>query len=268
MVTRLASERFSWRRWWCPADEDPPVSSGFLDDPAGPFASYFDYALVELAQLDHVRCLVLLGEAGMGKSSELEVEEQRLRAARLPVVKFDLGAEPDVPSLRDTVLTSPEVTTWLRGMCGVGMPAWCVTDRRAAAICCRVSRHRWGRLGLARLRVSALTREVPMTTTTPSTALVTIQPAFTDAERLALAGYLAGYRGLTREAYGLDLRQFSSWCRTRSPPLFAVRRAGPGSRRWPDGSGRRSLRRCAGAPTRTTRRRGGRGRYRVHRRPP
>jgi len=34
-----------------------------------------DYALVELAQLDHVRCLVLLGEAGMGKSSELEVEE-------------------------------------------------------------------------------------------------------------------------------------------------------------------------------------------------
>ena len=151
VVTRLASERFSWRRWWCPADEDPPVSPGFLDDPAGPFASYFDYALVELAQLDHVRCLVLLGEAGMGKSSELEVEEQRLRAARLPVVKFDLGAEPDVPSLRDTVLTSPEVTTRLRGMCGVGMPPWCVTDRRAAAISCRVSRHCWGRLGLARL---------------------------------------------------------------------------------------------------------------------
>jgi hypothetical protein len=115
VVTRLPSERFSWRRWWCPADEDPPVSSGFLDDPAGPFASYFDYALVELAQLDHVRCLVLLGEAGMGKSSELGAEEQRLRAARLPVVKFDLGAEPDLPSLRDTVLMSPEVMTWLRG---------------------------------------------------------------------------------------------------------------------------------------------------------
>jgi hypothetical protein len=46
-----------------------------------------------------------------------------------------------------------------------------------------------------------------MTTAAPSTALATIQPAFTDAERLALAGYLAGYRGLTREAYTLDLRQ-------------------------------------------------------------
>jgi hypothetical protein len=39
-----------------------------------------------------------------------------------------------------------------------------------------------------------------MTTAAPSTALVMIQPAFTDAERLALAGFLAGYRGLTREA--------------------------------------------------------------------
>jgi len=64
-----------------------------------------------------------------------------------------------------------------------------------------------------------------MTTAVPSTALATIQPAFTDAERLALAGFLAGYRGLTREAYTLDLRQFTSWCRARSLSLFAVRRA-------------------------------------------
>ena len=64
-----------------------------------------------------------------------------------------------------------------------------------------------------------------MTTATPSTALVMIQPVFTDAERLALAGFLAGYRGLTREAYALDLRQFTTWCRARSLGLFAVRRA-------------------------------------------
>ena len=65
-----------------------------------------------------------------------------------------------------------------------------------------------------------------MTTAAPSTALATIQPVFTDAERLALAGYLAGYRGLTTEAYALDLRHFTTWCRARSLALFAVRRAG------------------------------------------
>ena len=42
-----------------------------------------------------------------------------------------------------------------------------------------------------------------------------------DAERLALAGY----RGLPRETYTLDLRRFTAWCRTRPLPLFAVRRA-------------------------------------------
>ena len=65
-----------------------------------------------------------------------------------------------------------------------------------------------------------------MSTAAPSTALATIQPAFTDPERLALAGFLAGYRyrGLTREAYALDLRQFTTWCRARSLALFAVRR--------------------------------------------
>ena len=65
-----------------------------------------------------------------------------------------------------------------------------------------------------------------MTTAAPSTALATIQPAITDAERFALAGFLAGYRGLTREAYALDLRQFTTWCRARSLPLSTVRRAG------------------------------------------
>ena len=64
-----------------------------------------------------------------------------------------------------------------------------------------------------------------MTTATPSAALATILPAFTDAERLALAGFLAGYRNLTREAYALDLRQFTSWCQVHSLNLFAVRRA-------------------------------------------
>src|SRR5215831_14725480 len=68
-------------------------------------------------------------------------------------------------------------------------------------------------------------RRCPMTTAIPSTALATIKPIFTDSERLALAGFLAGYRSLTREAYALDLRQFTTWCRARSLNLFAVRRA-------------------------------------------
>jgi integrase/recombinase XerD len=62
-------------------------------------------------------------------------------------------------------------------------------------------------------------------TATTTTALVPIQPAFSEAERVALAGFRAGYRGLTREAYALDLRQFTTWCRVCSLSLFSARRA-------------------------------------------
>ena len=64
-----------------------------------------------------------------------------------------------------------------------------------------------------------------MATTIPSTALVPVTPVFTSTERLALAGFLAGYSGLTRQAYELDLRQFAGWCQQHQLLLFRARRA-------------------------------------------
>ncbi|MDQ1440296.1 MAG: hypothetical protein QOG97_524 [Acidimicrobiaceae bacterium] len=64
-----------------------------------------------------------------------------------------------------------------------------------------------------------------MTTTGTSTAIVAADPAFSDPERFALAGFLAGYRGLTRDAFALDLRQFAAWCDHHNLRLFQVRRA-------------------------------------------
>jgi len=65
-----------------------------------------------------------------------------------------------------------------------------------------------------------------MTTTIPSAALMPAVPVFSNTERLALAGFLAGYSvRLTREAYGLDLRQFASWCHQHHLRLFSARRS-------------------------------------------
>jgi len=63
------------------------------------------------------------------------------------------------------------------------------------------------------------------TTATPSTEVVLAEPAANERERLALAGFLAGYSGLTRDAYALDLRQFMHWCTSHGTHLFAARRA-------------------------------------------
>ncbi len=61
-----------------------------------------------------------------------------------------------------------------------------------------------------------------MATTISSAALVPVTP---NTERLALAGFLAGCSGLTRQAYELDLRQYAAWCQSHQLRLFQARRA-------------------------------------------
>jgi integrase/recombinase XerD len=61
-------------------------------------------------------------------------------------------------------------------------------------------------------------------TSTPPTVPAVPNLVFTDPERLALAGFLAGHRGLTRDAYALHLPQFLSFCERHGLKLFSVRR--------------------------------------------
>jgi hypothetical protein len=61
-----------------------------------------------------------------------------------------------------------------------------------------------------------------MSTTT--TAVERYQQVMSEAEQTTLLGFLAGYRGSTRDAYTLDLRQFTAWCWRRQHRLFEVRR--------------------------------------------
>jgi len=64
--------------------------------------------------------------------------------------------------------------------------------------------------------------EVPLST---STSLATRDELFSHDEQLALAGFLAGYSGLTRDAYTLDLRQYVAWCAEHRVAVFGARRA-------------------------------------------
>ena len=58
-----------------------------------------------------------------------------------------------------------------------------------------------------------------------TTSVVLRQEVFTTEEEVALVGFLAGYSGLTREAYQLDLRQYVAWCAEHHVRLFCERRA-------------------------------------------
>jgi site-specific recombinase XerD len=63
--------------------------------------------------------------------------------------------------------------------------------------------------------------------TEPSTVLpAVVDPGpFSERGLFALAGFLAGYSGLTYDAYALDLRQYASYCAQHHLALFDARRA-------------------------------------------
>jgi hypothetical protein len=66
------------------------------------------------------------------------------------------------------------------------------------------------------------TVDVPIST---STTVATRDELFSPNEQRALAGYLAGYSGLTRDADTLDLRQYVAWCTEHRVAVFGARRA-------------------------------------------
>ena len=61
-----------------------------------------------------------------------------------------------------------------------------------------------------------------MSTTT--TELVSYEDPGVITERVAVAGFLAGYTGNTRTSYTTDLRIFADWCRNNGLALLEVRR--------------------------------------------
>jgi hypothetical protein len=107
-----ASPRYPWTRWWLPIGIEPLLTSGFFDDPAGPFAAYLDSRAVRLADCDETSCVVLFGDAGMGKSTELEDERARHHAAGTASVLLDLGEDETWTDARNLLLSHPDVVAW------------------------------------------------------------------------------------------------------------------------------------------------------------
>ena len=66
--------RYQWKRYWVPFKNNgiSLTDHGFLEDPTGEFGKYVSPNLATLEALKKVGCLILVGEPGIGKSSEIE----------------------------------------------------------------------------------------------------------------------------------------------------------------------------------------------------
>ena len=102
MPTFVTGTRIEWTRWWLPRDCEAPLEHGMLQDPGGQYGQWLNPDAARLADYASLRCLTLLGDAGSGKSDELDIEVARLEAG-VVVIALDLGGFGDWPSLRTSL---------------------------------------------------------------------------------------------------------------------------------------------------------------------
>jgi hypothetical protein len=117
--TRVGPElTYSWPRFWVPRDGIIDLSdAGFLRDPTDGLTRSRGPAL--LAALQQWRALALLGEPGIGKSTTLKEEADRLAqlpaAAHLVSIYVDLRAFSSEPLLYRRVFESEKFMAWKNG---------------------------------------------------------------------------------------------------------------------------------------------------------
>lgn len=108
---------YDWNRFWCPRGDTIHVTDdGYLVDPESGLGQYSNKQVLLLASMLAKPCLVLLGEAGIGKSTELRTlcVASEVGAASC-LLKIDLGAYEDETSLRQDFFESAVFQDWKCG---------------------------------------------------------------------------------------------------------------------------------------------------------
>jgi predicted NACHT family NTPase len=77
---------YLWKRFWCPRDGSFSLSDrGYLYDPDSEYGDRVNPQLAHLVSFEDTPCLVLLGEPGIGKSTEFNAEHARVSSAAAEV---------------------------------------------------------------------------------------------------------------------------------------------------------------------------------------
>ncbi|MBD2393585.1 hypothetical protein H6G11_04855 [Cyanobacterium aponinum FACHB-4101] len=116
----MQSKNYSWQRFWCLNEDSLQLDNeGFLTDPENDYERYYNPNLVTLENISHIPCLILLGEAGIGKTTTMKAEykKQKPQIEQLEDVClwFNLGDYSVPKDLEDEIFGSETFTKWENG---------------------------------------------------------------------------------------------------------------------------------------------------------
>lgn len=120
MMAPTKQATYEWKRFWFPRGAEIDLSDGgFLTDPDGPAGRIAKHSAATLMALTDQRCLVLLGEPGIGKSHTLEAGRPAIdaeiqgRGDQIHWVDFKaVGEQSNLPR---QLLEHQKIIDWING---------------------------------------------------------------------------------------------------------------------------------------------------------
>lgn len=117
----MSKQNYGWKRFWHPRSTSIKLDySGYLPDPNSEGGRAYNPGIVSLTDLADLPCLVLLGEAGMGKTTAIEaahkqVYEKTKNLEDICLPLFRLGDYGSDTELCTAIFRSNAFREWLSG---------------------------------------------------------------------------------------------------------------------------------------------------------
>ena len=113
----MPQQTYNWKRFWCPTTRRTTLyyESGYLYSPDAEYGKHLNPDVIPFAEMASIPCLVLLGEAGMGKSTTVEQAYQEIKNTGAKCLWFPLGDYGSEPELCQAIFRGEILQDWLQG---------------------------------------------------------------------------------------------------------------------------------------------------------
>jgi predicted NACHT family NTPase len=117
---RMSKKIYDWKRFWCPRNAQIDLSDrGYLVDPESEWGRYGNSELVRLETVADTRCLILLGEPGIGKSRAIQAEQKVVTSSSQTDAQkhliLDLHSYGSEDRLVKNLFESSQFRDWVKG---------------------------------------------------------------------------------------------------------------------------------------------------------
>lgn len=112
----MPQQTYNWKRFWCPRTGRISLSDyGYLYSPDAEYGKQLNPDVIPFAEMASIPCLVLLGEAGMGKSTTVEQAYKEIKNTSAKCLWFPLGDYGSEIELCQSIFRGAILQDWLQG---------------------------------------------------------------------------------------------------------------------------------------------------------